>query len=63
MYSTGNSTQCSVMAIWGKKILKSAYIYIYIYMCLTDPGGDSAKESTCKWKRQRRCEFDRWRRA
>ena len=32
-------------------------------MCLTDPGGDSAKESTCKWKRQRRCEFDRWRRA
>ena len=58
LYSTGNSIQCSIMAIWEKKNLKK-----WLYISVTDPGGDSGKESTSKWKRQRRGKFDPWRRA
>ena len=34
LYSTGKSTQYSVMAYMGKNLKQSIYIYIHIYACL-----------------------------
>ena len=30
LYSTGNPTQCSVIAYWGKELRKKQWIYVFV---------------------------------
>ena len=34
LYSTGNSTQYSIITYKGENLKENGYIYIYIYICI-----------------------------
>ena len=40
--------------------MSGSFIYAHIYIYVGFPGGTRGKESTCQWRRHKRCEFDPW---
>ena len=48
---------CEYIWMWH---MSGSFIYAHIYIYVGFPGGTRGKESTCQWRRHKRCKFDPW---